>query len=145
MNSERRMVKNEQKKLLRASWIKVLTNSDATAEMFYRKLFELDPGLQPLFGSADMAEQGRKFIQTLSLVINSLNDPEPLIAHLEELGRRHVRYGVLDSHYDTVEAALLWALQQNLGEAWNDELRDAWIDAYQLVAGVMKSAPARGA
>jgi len=138
-------MKFEQKKLLRGSWIKVLTLGDAAAEMFYRRLFELDPDLQPLFGSTDMVLQRRKLIQSLSLVINTLGDPEPLESYLEGLGRRHVDYGVSDRHYDTVEAALLWTLEQVLGEAWNDALRDAWRDAYRLVSGVMKSASNRAA
>lgn len=138
-------MKKEQKQILRSSWIKVLTIGDTAAEMFYRRLFELDPDLQPLFGNADMALQRKKMIQALSLVINSLNDPEPLTTYLEELGRRHVKYGVADRHYDTVEAALLWTLEQGLGAAWNDAVRDAWSDAYGLVAGVMKSSSARAA
>ncbi len=138
-------MKIEQKQILRITWIKVLTVGDTAAEMFYRRLFELDPELQPLFGSTDMAAQRKKLIQSLSLVINSLSDPEPLIAYLEALGRRHVDYGVEDRHYDTVEAALLWTLEQILGETWNEAVRDAWSDAYGLVAGVMKSASVRAA
>ncbi len=132
-------MKFEQKKILRSTWIKVLTAGDAAGEIFYQRLFELDPDLQPLFSSTDMTAQRKKLIQSLSLVINSLSDPEPLIAYLQALGRRHVEYGVSDRHYDTVEAALLLTLEQVLGEAWNDAVRDAWSDAYGVVAGVMKS------
>ena len=138
-------MKFEQKKILRSTWIKVLTVGDAAGEMFYRRLFELDPDLRPLFDSADMAAQRKKLIQSLSLVINSLSDPEPLEAYLKALGRRHVEYGVQDRHYDTVEVALLWTLEQVLGEAWNDAVRDAWSDAYGLVAEVMKSSSTRAA
>jgi len=138
-------LKFEQKKILRSTWIKVLTAGDAAGEMFYRRLFELDPDLQPLFGSADMTAQRKKLIQSLSLVINSLSDPEPLEGYLEALGRRHVEYGVCDRHYDTVEVALLWTLEQVLGEAWNEAVRDAWSDAYRVVAEVMKSASTRAA
>jgi len=138
-------LKFEQKKILRSTWIKVLTAGDAAAEMFYQRLFELDPDLQPLFSAADMVAQRKKLIQSLSLVINSLSDPEPLVAYLQALGRRHVEYGVSDRHYDTVEIALLWTLEQVLGDAWNDAVRDAWSDAYGIVAEEMKSNSTRAA
>ncbi len=133
-------MKTLQKQILRSTWIKVLTVGDTAAEMFFRRMFELDPDLRQLFGSTDMVAQRRKLIQSLSLVINSLSDPEPLIAYLDALGRRHVGYGVEDRHYDTAEAALLWTLEEVLGESWNDAVRDAWSDAYEIVAEMMKSA-----
>lgn len=58
------------------------------------------------------------------------------------MGRRHLNYGVQDEHYDTVAGALLWTLEQGLGEAFTDEVKEAWTAAYVLMAGVMKDAAA---
>jgi hemoglobin-like flavoprotein len=55
---------------------------------------------------------------------------------------RHVGYGVTDAHYGSVGAALLWTLGQGLGEAFTDEVRDAWAAAYTLLAGVMQTGAA---
>ncbi len=45
--------------------------------------------------------------------------------HLEEVGRRHVGYGVRDAHYATVGNALLWTLEHGPHEAFTPEVRDA--------------------
>jgi len=136
-------LKQEEKQLVQTTWKQVVPIADTAAGLFYDRLFELDPGLRPMFEAADMASQRKKLIQALALVVNGLDDPDTVIPRVEELGRRHVDYGVEDRHYDTVGAALLWTLEQGLGERWSDAARDAWSGAYGLVSGVMKTAAAR--
>jgi hemoglobin-like flavoprotein len=65
---------------------------------------------------------------------------EELVPTIADLGRRHVGYGVTDAHYDSVGAALLWTIEQGLGNAWTAELKAAWAAAYDLLAGVMRDA-----
>jgi len=59
---------------------------------------------------------------------------------VEDLGRRHAGYGVRDEHYHTVGAALLWTLEQGLGELYTPDVAEAWAAAYTLLAGVMQKA-----
>ena len=47
--------------------------SDSTAEMFYNRLFDLDPSLRPLF-KGDIKQQGRKLMQMLSVVVDGLDE-----------------------------------------------------------------------
>ena len=70
--------------------------------------------------------------------VRGLSNPPALIPVLKDLGARHVGYGVRERHYDTVGQALIWTLQKGLGEAFTDELCEAWVTAYQLLAGVMQ-------
>ena len=81
---------------------------------------------------------------TLALAVKGLGRLEQLVPVLEELGRRHVDYGVRDEHYDLVGEALLWALEQGLGPEWSPAVREAWIAAYSALAGVMKQGAAAG-
>lgn len=129
--------------LVTESWSKVLPIGDAAAAMFYEKLFELDPSLQGLFKS-DMSVQGGKLIAMISAAVGGANNLDSIVPAVQELGRRHVRYGVQDSHYDTVGAALIWTLEQGLGESFTDDVRTAWVDIYTLLAGVMKQAALAG-
>src|SRR5690606_31496878 len=76
--------------------------------LFYDRLFELDPSLRPLFHNKNLEEQGCKFMQMMALVISSLNDPVMLKQRLENMGERHLYYGVRQEHYATFGAALLW-------------------------------------
>ena len=61
---------------------------------------------------------------------------------MQALGERHVGYQVKDEHYATVGAALLWTLEQGLGEGWNDELASAWTTVYTVLSTTMKQAAA---
>lgn len=126
---------------IRQSFALVAPIADIAATLFYRRLFELDPSLRPMFPPS-LDEQGRKLMQMIGAAVGQLDRPKVLVPVLENLGRRHVGYGVEDRHYDTVGAALLWTLEQGLGPAFTEEVRAAWVALYTLVATTMKNAAA---
>ena len=115
--------------------------AETAASLFYNRLFELDPSLRQLF-RGDMTEQGRKLMQALKMVVKGIRRIEAILPAVQELGRRHVQYGVQDEHYDTVGEALLWTLEKGLGEAFTPDVKEAWTAAYVLLAGAMKQAAA---
>jgi hemoglobin-like flavoprotein len=84
-----------------------------------------------------MAQQKKTLMQTLTVVVKSLDRLDQLVPAIEALGRRHAGYGVRETHYDTVGEALLWTLGQGLGDGFTPELRDAWTEAYTTLASVM--------
>lgn len=131
----------EQKQLVQSSFAKVAPIADQAAALFYGRLFELDPALKPMF-KGDISEQGRKLMSTLGVAVGSLDNLDALMPVLQNLGRGHVAYGVQDSHYDTVGAALLWTLEQGLGDGFTPDVKDAWIEVYTIVSTVMKDAAA---
>lgn len=131
--------------LVRESWRRVAADADAAAAYFYDKLFELDPAARALFARTDMAAQGRKVMDMFAEVVRLADDPEGFIPDLAALGRRHVEYGARDGDYDSVGAALLWTLERQLGPDFTPDVRDAWAEAYRLMAGVMRRAAARQA
>lgn len=131
----------EQIKLVQESFAKVVPIAEQAAALFYGKLFELDPSLKPLF-KGDMTEQGRKLMAMISTAVNGLTDLDAIVPAVQALGERHVGYGVTDAHYDTVGAALLWTLEQGLGDAFTSDVREAWATVYGLLAGTMKDAAA---
>jgi hemoglobin-like flavoprotein len=133
------MVTPRQKKLVQDSFAAVVPRADDVTAMFYGRLFELDPTLRPMF-KADMAPQRQKLAQMLTAAVKGLDRPEQLIPVVRELGRRHATYGVVDAHYDTVGAALLWTLEQQFGAAFTPEVKEAWTDVYTLLATTMKEA-----
>ncbi|MCB9497727.1 MAG: Globin domain protein, partial [Fibrobacteria bacterium] len=115
--------------LVESSFEKVKPIAAQAAELFYGRLFELDPSLKHLF-KGDMTEQGRKLMATLAFAVAGLRQPETILKAVQELGRRHVGYGVQDAHYDTVGQALLWTLEQGLGADFTSEVRSAWAEVY---------------
>ena len=134
-------MKPEEINLVRSTWAQVVPIKEQAAELFYGRLFALDPSLEPLF-KGDMKAQGQKLMAMIGTAVGGLTQPETILPALRDLGRRHVGYGVQAQHYDTVGAALLWTLEKGLGPAFTPETRQAWAQTYDLVAGVMKEAAA---
>jgi hemoglobin-like flavoprotein len=127
--------------LIRETFALVAPRARVAALVFYQRLFELDPSLRPLFRE-DIEEQAAKLMQMLAAAVRLLDKPDSLIPVLQELGRRHVRYGVRDEHYDTVGAALLWMLGETLGIEFTAAAGEAWTSLYTVVATTMKHAAA---
>lgn len=131
----------QQIELVQTTWEKCVPIADKAAELFYGKLFELDPGLKQLF-TTDITEQGRKLMTMITAAVRGLNDLERLVPVVEDLGRRHVGYGVKDEHYATVGAALLWTLEQGLGDDFTPDVKEAWTQVYTVLASTMQKAAA---
>jgi hemoglobin-like flavoprotein len=129
----------EQIQRVRSTFAKVAAIQDEAAALFYRRLFELDPSLRPLF-KGDITAQGARLMAALAGVVGSLGQLERVLPALRELGRRHAAYGVRPEHYATVGEALIWTLEQGLGAAFTRETRRAWIDAYARLAWTMIAA-----
>ena len=123
--------------VVQESFRKVIPIAETAASIFYARLFELDPSLRKLF-SGDMKRQGMMLMSMIAGAVRGLSDPNALIPVLTALGRRHVGYGVVDAHYTTVAEALLWTLEQGLGDDFTPETRAAWVAAYSLMASVMQ-------
>lgn len=121
------------------SFEKIKPISNLTATLFYDRLFELDPGLRPYF-KGDLSEQKAKLMASLAFVVAGLDRPETILPAVRAMGKRHVGYGVQPDHYETVGAALLWAVEQGLGEQFTLEVEAAWMSAYNLLARVMQEA-----
>jgi hemoglobin-like flavoprotein len=132
----------EQISLVQDSFERLAPFADAAAELFYKRLFELDPSVKPLF-KGDMGEQGKKLMSMIGTAVKGLNDLDKLVPAVEALGVRHAGYGVVDKHYGTVAEALLWALEQGLGDTFTAEVKAAWTEIYGLLATVMKGAAAK--
>ncbi len=113
-------ISQAQKRLVQTTFAKVEPIAEAAAELFYDKLFELDPGLKALF--------------------KGLDDLEKLVPVVQDLGRRHAGYGVQGAHYGTVAEALLWALEQGLKDDFTPEVKEAWTAVYALLAETMVEA-----
>ncbi|MEM9186324.1 MAG: globin family protein [Planctomycetota bacterium] len=134
----------EQIELVQTTWAKVAPSASQVAVLFYDRLFEIAPEVKPLF-KGDMAEQGQKLMQMLAVAVNGLPQLEQIVPAVQEMGVRHTGYGVAPEHYDHVGAALLWTLEQGLGDGFTPEVKDAWTETYVTLATVMKDAAAAAA
>ena len=131
----------KQIELVQTTWEKCVPIAEQAAALFYGKLFELDPNLKPLFTS-DIKEQGKKLMTMITMAVRGLKDIGRLVPAIEDMGRRHVGYGVKDEHYATVGSALLWTLEQGLGSDFTPEVKEAWTEVYTVLATTMQKAAA---
>jgi nitric oxide dioxygenase len=122
--------------LVQSSFAKVAPIADAAAAMFYGRLFEIAPEVKPLF-HGDMAEQRRKLMTTLDVVVNGLKNLDVVLPAARALAVKHVGYGVKAAHYAPVGEALIWTLDRGLGADFTSEVRSAWLAAYGALSGVM--------
>ncbi len=130
---------DRKKRLVQSSFSKVVPIADKAAEIFYNKLFEMDPALKPLF-KGDIKEQGAKLMSMIGTAVNGLDNLDSIVPAVQNLGKNHVKYGVEESHYDTVGGALLYTLEKGLGDDFTPDVKDAWTEVYNTLATVMKDA-----
>lgn len=128
--------------LVQESFKKVLPIADTAVEIFYDKLFIIDPNLKQLFPKNEqlMHAQRNKLRDMLASAVNGLSNLDALIPILQGLGRRHIEYKVQKAHYDSVGLALLQALETGLGDEFTPEIKDAWAEVYGVMASVMTEA-----
>ena len=119
-----------------ASLLRVMRQGDLVARLFYERFFALEPALRDMFPT-DLGPQARMLTTALKLSIENLQQPERLIAFLNELGRRHAHYGVQPRHLGLMGKALLEALPK-VDEEWSDSTGQAWAKAFGHIAQLMQ-------
>lgn len=128
----------EEKQKIRASFARIAAKQQEAGEMFYQRLFELDPGLRTMFHRAPIETQAGKLMQVLAWVVERLDRVPELKAELHTLGRKHGEFGVEVDHYPLVGSALVWTFKKVLGPDFNRETESAWIELYTYLSGQME-------
>jgi hemoglobin-like flavoprotein len=121
---------------VRTSFAAVVPIAHRAGIMLFDRIFELAPETRPMFAD-DIAPQAARTIEAVRTLVDHLDEPDRVTALLTELGARHARCGVQAGHFPVVGAALLWTLEQGLGDAFSAEVRDAWGALWTVVAAAM--------
>jgi hemoglobin-like flavoprotein len=122
--------------LLRQSFASATRQPERFAPAFYKRLFELAPGVRHLFPE-ELKHQQQKLTQALAMLVRSLDRPAELEPVLRKLGERHVSYGSEASHYAVVGEALIDTLDHLAEQPLDSETRAAWQRLYGWVAATM--------
>lgn len=125
--------------LVQSSFDAVLKMKDAAAHIFYRRLFEIDPSLRPLF-RADVKQHGKKLMESIKAVVWNLRKLDRIIPGVQAMAVRHAPYAVQTRHYASMGNALIDTLAIYLSDGFTDEMREAWLTACTLLAIAMKAA-----
>ena len=125
--------------LIRDSWAEVEPHADEMGRLFYATLFQRAPETRDLF-PVNMEVQRSRLMRALVHVVQMVDQPDELVPFLEQLGRDHRKFGVVAQHYDAVGEALITAIATTAGPAWTPAVREAWTEAYGVVAAAMRTA-----
>ena len=109
------------------------------SDLFYGRLFKNDPTLFPLLsGSFDLA--GSRLLRTLRAAIEGLREPEQMVGLLTFCARPAVRQRLLDgASMRAIGDALMWMLQEHLGERFTDDVRAIWRSAYLALCRTLEN------
>jgi hemoglobin-like flavoprotein len=143
------MLTDADKQAISDSWRLVVPIAETATDLFYKRLFELEPSYRAYF-KGDLQTQKRKLFTMLSFIVKALDWPDSawrdkvseeddLFLVVLALGRRHSElYQIPDSSYATVGEALLYTLDYGLGKKFDAAARVAWAKVYNLVSTTMK-------
>jgi hemoglobin-like flavoprotein len=106
------------------------------ADLFYDRLFELDPSLEELFPE-DLSIQRPRFMRAMATAVNGQDDVERPRTVLQDLGLENPSQGIESGHYVTLGKALLWTFEQTLAEEFTPLVKDAWVVLYASLSGAM--------
>ena len=124
--------------LVQRSWGKIAPVKQITAELFYMRLAEIDPGLRVLFDD-DIRESSRRFIQLLDATVRGLERTDVLLAAVREVGIRNPAFGLSDEHHASVAAALLWTLEKALRREFTAAVKAAWIKTFGVLSQTIRA------
>ena len=139
VRGEKNILNTAHQELVQTTFARLAVMPEVAAALFYERLFAKNPGFRPLFKN-NMRVQGVKLMTMLAMVVYSLPEPGQVSAAIRDLAIRHVEYGVNLDDYDALREALLWTLEQVLGEDLTPAVREAWAVCYDELAGEMKAA-----
>jgi NAD(P)H-flavin reductase/hemoglobin-like flavoprotein len=128
-------------RIIRDSFTAIEPKAEQVAQYFYAVLFTLAPSTRSLF-PANMQTQRSRLLRALVHIVQMVDRPHELTPFLRQLGRDHRKFDVIDQYFEAVGTALLAALRKFAGDAWTDEVEQAWADAYATIAGAMKDGAA---
>ena len=125
-----------EQELVRTTFSKLAVMPEVAGALFYERLFALNPTFRPLFKN-DMRIQGVKLMTMLALIVYSSPEQGQVVPSIRDLAARHVDYGVKLPDYDALQKALLWTLEQALGDDFTPQIQEAWATCYdELVSGM---------
>jgi nitric oxide dioxygenase len=126
----------QQIELVKKSWNRITPIAQEAGELFYQNLFEAAPGVRHLF-KGETKDQAGKLMAMITTVVTKLDRLDTIIEEVKQLARRHDKYGAQPAHHAVVGETLIKTLKMGLGNNWDEETEQAWLEAYTILSGAM--------
>ncbi|CAK9085236.1 unnamed protein product [Durusdinium trenchii] len=127
-----------------------MLGSNTVGRLLFMNIFKIAPGAVKLFPlancEANMWRPGSalevhvlKVVETIATAVSLLKDLDTLVPILQELGLKHVGYGVQKAHYDVVGQALIATLDVTLGRHFTEPVKNAYLKVWTVIKDTMIS------
>ncbi|XP_060196267.1 hemoglobin-2 [Lycium barbarum] len=143
----------EQEALVVKSWDSMKKNAGEWGLKFFLKIFEIAPSAKKLFSflkdSNVPLEQNPKLkIHAKSVLVMTCEAAVQLRkagkvvlrdSTLKKMGATHLKYGVVDEHFEVTKYALLETIKEAIPEMWSVDMKNAWGEAYDQLVSAIKT------
>lgn len=131
------ILSKEDIKLIQDSYSKISDKHQDVGDFLYKHLFDCCPDVVNIFKS-DMREQSRLIMKMIKTVVEGLNNVHIIMPAIQNLGGRHVDYGVTPEQYKYFKESLIFALDKVLGKDFDEKTKGAWSKLYDVLEDLMK-------
>ncbi len=110
----------------------------AITTVFYKNMFNQHPELLDIFNETNqkLGRQQTALAMTVLAAAKHLDKLAVLLPQVTQISHKHRALQILPEHYPIVGHHLVGAIKEVLGEAPNDDIIDAWTEAYDEIADV---------
>lgn len=129
--------------LLEKSFNVIMPRGQEFSQAFYKRLFQDFPETKDMFTQ----DNSMSLLKSLMYIIGRVKagQMQELTIYLKQLGQRHNDYRVEPTDYPKVGAVLLATLKEYSGDVWDDQVEQAWADAFDVIQTVMQQGAREGA
>ena len=121
------------------STIPLLENAGvAVTNHFYQRMFRFNPELKNIFNMSNQQSGRQQFalFSAIAAYAKNIENPAVLKSAIERIAHKHTSLFVQPEHYDIVGHHLLETLQELAPDTFTPEVKEAWAEAYGLLASV---------
>ncbi len=121
------------------STIPLLENAgSAMTAHFYQRLFAHNPELQNIFNMSNQhtGRQQVALFEAIAAYAKNIENLSALTTAVERIAQKHTSFNIQPDHYGVVGHHLIETLRELATDAFTTEVEEAWIQAYQFLAGI---------
>lgn len=106
---------------------------------FYKRMFTHNPELKDIFNLANQATGRQQFalFSAVAMYAKHIDDLGALGELVERVAHKHVSFDIQPDQYQIVGHHLIETLRELAPDEFTDEVADAWVKAYGLLAKVL--------
>jgi nitric oxide dioxygenase len=110
----------------------------AITKVFYKNMFAAHPELLDIFNETNqkLGRQQNALASTVLVAAKHIDNLGILLPEVTGISHKHRALQILPEHYPIVGKYLIGAIKEVLGEAANDDIINAWTEAYDEIADV---------